>query len=204
MTAAKSSPKAVPVVPSAMDAIYSRRAIRDYTTAPVEPETVRALIDAAIQAPTAMHVEPWSFVVIQNKSTLDRLSETAKELVIAKYKGLDSLQARHMVEIVETPNFNTFYNAHTLIAICSKASEAMNLADCWLAAENLMLAATAKGLGTCVIGFAIEALNTPEWKAELEIPHGTTVVAPILVGVSKGKAPLSARKPPEILSWKLR
>jgi hypothetical protein len=46
------------------------------------------------------------------------------------------------------------------------------VADCWLAPENLMLAACAKGLGACVIGLAVSALSTPEWKAELKIPDG--------------------------------
>ena len=51
-------------------------------------------------------------------------------------------------------------------------------ADCWLAAENLMLAATAKGLGTCCIGFAVGILNTEEVKRELGIPEDGAAVAP--------------------------
>lgn len=43
------------------------------------------------------------------------------------------------------------------------------VADCWLAAENLMLSACALGLGTCCIGSAIPALNSPEAKSELGI-----------------------------------
>lgn len=63
------------------------------------------------------------------------------------------------------------------------------MADCWLAAENLLLAAYAQGLGTCVIGFAVSALNTPEWKAELKIPAEMTAVAPMIVGVPAGVTP---------------
>jgi nitroreductase len=47
----------------------------------------------------------------------------------------------------------------------------------WLAAENLMLAAHAMGLGTCVIGSAVPALNTPKSKAELNIPSECTAIA---------------------------
>ena len=37
-----------------------------------------------------------------------------------------------------------------------------------------MLAATAMGLGTCMIGLAVSALNTPEWKKELDVPSNLT------------------------------
>ena len=75
------------------------------------------------------------------------------------------------------------------------------MADCWLAAENLLLAACAQGLGTCVIGFAVSALNTPEWKSELKIPAEMTAIAPMIVGVPAGVTPPVPRKPPEIISW---
>jgi nitroreductase len=64
-----------------------------------------------------------------------------------------------------------------------------------------MLAACAEGLGTCVIGFAVEALNTPEWKTELKIPDGMTAIAPIIVGNPASEGPPTPRKPPEILFW---
>jgi nitroreductase len=64
-----------------------------------------------------------------------------------------------------------------------------------------MLAACAQGLGTCVIGFAVEALNTPEWKAELKIPEAMTAIAPIIVGTPASEEGPTHRKPPEILFW---
>ena len=60
--------------------------------------------------------------------------------------------------------FCVFYDASTLIVICAKPMGPFVSADCWLAAENLMLAASALGLGTCCIGSAIPALNSPEAK----------------------------------------
>jgi nitroreductase len=193
----------MPAVPmSTMDAIYRRRAVRDYAPQIIDKKTITALLEAAVHAPTAMHEEPWSFVVVQDKDTLKRLSESAKECIRADYKNSDSSQAEHMLDFVNKPGFNVFYNATTLIVICNKIQEASGMADCWLAAENLMLAACAKGLGTCVIGLSIAALNTQEWKDILEIPAGTTVIAPIILGVPAGETPIVSRKPPEILSWK--
>jgi nitroreductase len=187
---------------TAMDAIYKRRAVRDYLPQKIGKETINALLDAAIRAPTAMHEEPWSFIVIQDKTLLDRISESGKKQVLKENQGKNTDQAKHMVEYVSDPKFHIFYNASTLVVICSKSPEAMSAADSWLAAENLMLAACAKGLGTCVIGFAIGVLNLPEWKAELKIPAGTTVIAPIIVGVPAGETRVTQRKPPEVIAWK--
>ena len=52
---------------STLDVIYNRRAVRNYLPQGIDQHTIRALIDAAVHAPTAMHEEAWSFVVIQIK-----------------------------------------------------------------------------------------------------------------------------------------
>ena len=187
---------------SAVDAIYHRRAVRDYTPQKIDQTTIHMLLDAAIHAPTAMHEEAWAFAVIQDKSVLDRLSESAKNLLREEAEGSDSLQAKHTLERVNDPNFHVFYNVGTLLVIYGKPMGPFVVADCWLAAENLLLAATANGLGSCVIGFAVGALNTPEWKAELNIPAEMTAIAPMIVGIPAGVTPPTARKQPEILIWK--
>ena len=200
MNKPKKSPKNG-VMLSATDAIYHRRSVRDYAPGKIDQAVVRALLDAAVHAPTAMHEEPWSFAVIQDKKVLDRLSESAKKQVCSETQGATSDQAKHTLHVMDKPDFHVFYNAGTLIIICSKQQGPFVAADCWLAAENLLLAACAQGLGTCVIGFAVSTLNTPEWKAELRIPDGTTAIVPVIVGLAAGETPLVSRKPPQILSW---
>ena len=192
-----------PEVPmSVMDAIYHRRAVRDYTPRLIAQAVIRKLLDAAVHAPTAIREEPWSFAVIQDKTLLNRLSESAKERVRIEAQGSGFEHAKHSLDLVNAPDFHVFYNAGTLIVIYSKFQGPFVVADCWLAAENLMLAACAKGLGTCVIGFSVSALNSPEWKAELKIPAEMTAIAPIIVGVPAGATPPVPRKQPEILTWK--
>jgi len=46
---------------SALDAIFMRRSVRAYTAQALDEPTIRALLDAAVQAPTALHAEPWAF-----------------------------------------------------------------------------------------------------------------------------------------------
>ena len=190
---------AAPAVLSVMDAIYERRSVRSYLPKTVDRSLISNLLDAAVQAPTAVHEEPWAFVVVQDRVTLKRLSDTSLRMLQESEQGvhLPGAGSRHFA----LPE-NVFYDAGTLIVICGKPLGPLVSADCWLAAENLMLAARAMGLGTCVIGLAAAALNTPEWKTELKIPAGMTAYAPIIVGVPAGATPASGRREPEVLTWK--
>ncbi len=186
-----------------MDAIYHRRSVRDYTPETVSEASIHMLMYAAVQAPTAMHEEPWAFAVIQDRHLLDRLSETAKRTIWLQAQDEEnSGLARRSVNIISDPLYNVFYNAGALIVIYGKPLGPFVAADCWLAAENLMLAACTAGLGTCVIGLAVPALNTPEWKNLLDIPVEMTAHVPILLGYPVGMPPPPARKSPEMICWK--
>ncbi len=187
---------------SEKDAIYNRRAVRDYLPNKVDKKLIQILLDAAVHAPTAMHEEPWGFVIIQDKNLLNRLSDSAKTIFMNELHGSMVPQTRHMQEILHQPEFNVFYNASTLIVIYSKFQGKFVDADCWLAAENLMLTACANGLGTCVIGFAVPALNSQQWKNELNIPQDMIAIAPIIVGFPASETPPVPRKPPEVITWK--
>lgn len=194
---------------SALDAIFTRRSVRAFTNEKLDESTLRSLLDAAVQAPTAMHTEPWAFVVIQDAEILKRYSDLAKASWAKesiKYRDLhppgDPAIGSQFADRLAHPDFSIFYDATTLIVICGRSAGPFVTADCWLAAENLMLAACAMGLGTCCIGSALPALSTPEARAELGIPDQVTVVAPIIVGVP-GESPAPVpRKEPRILSWK--
>ncbi len=179
--------------------LYQRRAVRDYTPQVLEKEAVHTLIDAAIQAPTARGLQPWSFAVLQDKALMNRLSEDIKEHL--KREAATTGDKRDLSRL-NSSEFNIFYNAGTLVLICGKTNSPFVEADCWLAAENLMLAATAMGLGSCVIGLAVATLNASPWRAELKIPEDTTVFAPIILGVPAVQAPIVSRKEPIIWGWR--
>lgn len=187
---------------SAMDAIYHRRAVRDYAPQKIDQAMIRTLLDAAVHAPTAVKEEPWAFVVIQDKALLNRLSDNVKELLSAGTDPIHPPEKNLLHDHFTNPQFNAFYNAGTLIVICGKPLGTFVVSDCWLAAENLMIAACANGLGTCPIGLAVTALNTPHWKKEFGIPADITAFAPIILGMPAGVNPPVPRKEPEILVWK--
>jgi nitroreductase len=181
------------------EAIQARRAVRSYTPRKVEDATVRALLDAAVQAPSAMNVQPWVFAVVQDAARLARWSGQAKAMMLEQVGREPKTQ--HYADLLRDPSFDIFYDASTLIVIGAKERGAYTEADCWLAAENLMLAACDAGLGTCCIGFAIPLLNTPEVKREIDFPSGGIAVAPIILGYPAAHPMPVPRREPQILCW---
>lgn len=180
-------------------AIEGRCSVRAYAPGQIDPSKIQAVLAMAVRAPTAMHGEPWQFLVVQDARLLKQLSDRAKEML--RHDAARLHPDPGALGIFSQPGFNVFYDAPTLIVICAATTGHFASADCWLAAENLMLAAHAMGLGTCVIGSAVTALNLPEVKRELGIPDGSTAVVPVIVGVPAGEVRSSARKAPHILAW---
>jgi nitroreductase len=191
-----------PLKKNLFEAILARRSVRTYTPDELARNTVQTLLEAAVRAPTAMHEEPWAFVVVQDHALLQRLSDLAKPIFVEEARHRNSHGTGHSFDHFTKPDFNIFHGAGTLIVICAKPSSPFVAADCWLAAENLMLTASAIGLGSCVIGSAVAALNIHKMKAELGIPDEYSAIAPIVVGVPSGETPSTSRKEPLILSWK--
>ena len=177
------------------DAIFGRRSVREYSAQPVDEPTIRRLIDAAVHAPNAVNQQPWTFTVVRDQGALDRVSRDAKVHMLANMPaGLQSARF-HMLG---DPAFHIFYHAPALILVSAVAQGPWIVEDCALAAENLMLAAYAAGLGSCWIGFAQSFLNTPEGKRAHGLPAACVPVAPIIVGHPKAAPPAVARKAPEI------
>jgi nitroreductase len=186
---------------SLYEAILARRSVRSYTTQPLEKGIISSLLEAAIRAPTAMHGEPWAFVIIEDKQLLRNLSDQAKPMLLRMmHHQHQHQQAFKLFELPGNQNFNIFYNAGTLILICGNTKIYSSEADCWLATENLILAACAMGLGSCIIGCALPILNLAETKIKLGIPHEFTVVAPIVIGYPDDTPTPTSRKHPRILS----
>ena len=178
------------------EAITGRRAVREYTSEAVDEQTIRRLIDAAVQAPSAVNQQPWTFTVVRDQAVLDRISGEAKAHMLATMPA--SPHSDHFRSLLDDPSFRIFYHAPVLILISAAAEGAWIVEDCALAAENLMLTAHAAGLGSCWIGFAQSFLNTPDGKAALGLPAAWAPVAPIIIGRPKAAPPPVARNAPEV------
>jgi nitroreductase len=182
-----------------LEAIRDRRSVRAYTGG-VSRAEIDALLHLAVQAPSAMNSQPWAFAVVEDRALLQRISERAKAHLL-RIAAADPKIAHYRDRLAD-PAFDIFYGAPALIVICADRGWPNAFADCYLAGENLLLAAHAMGLATCCIGFAQPYLNEAEARAELSIPDGFQVALPVIVGRPAGKVSPVSRRAPRILSWR--
>jgi len=183
-----------------MDAIKTRRSVREYTPDAVDRKTIEELLLAAVQAPSGMNTQPWAFGVITGADVLREYGARAKDAMMSVVGDQD--WTAPFRERMTNPEFSMFYGAPALVVIYAKPTGPVAEIDCHLAAENLMLAACGKGLGSCWIGFASFLFNSPEAKAELGVPEDYKAVAPIIIGRPAGPVPPVEKNPPEVLFWK--
>ena len=180
-----------------LQAIYHRRAIRAFTSEAVEKDLIEALIDAAVHAPNAMDKQRWAFVIVRDRALMRRISSEAKALTLSTIASNPDLKP--FAAMLSSPDLNIFYDAPALIVICATENDAFAAQDCCLAAQNLMLAAYAKGLGTCWIGFAEAWLNRPEAKKELGIPTTFRPIAPVILGYPQDQPAAPERHRPDTI-----
>ncbi len=180
-----------------MEAIYHRRSVRSFTTAPVAQETLHSLIQAAAQAPSAMNLQPWRFAVATRREMLQRIAGASRDHLLSRMQpGSPFLRFRGMLE---DPDCDILHGAPALVVICATSAEQQAAEDCALAAQNLMLAAHTHGLGTCCIGFARPWLNEPEGRNLLCIPAECLPIVPIVVGEPAAIPPAPGRHAPHVV-----
>ena len=183
-----------------MQALYTRRSVRRYLPTLVDKATIEALIEAAIQAPSASNSQPWAFGVLLGVDRLREYSTRSKAAFLTQTAGnpaVANLRAR-----LADPALNIFHDAPGLICIYARTSGAHARTDCALAAQNLMLAAHALGLATCWIGLAQALFDSGELKRELGVPADYVSVGEIVIGYPDGELPPARpRKAPEVLFW---
>lgn len=179
------------------DAIYGRRAIRNFIDMPIPRASIVSLIDAAIQAPSAMNSQPWHFTVIRNSALLDTIAAEAKAYTLRMSAG--NHHALRLQDILSQDDYHIFYHAPALIVI-SACSDIWAVEDASLAAENLMLAAHSAGFGTCWIGFAQAWLGTQDGRNAIGLPDKYIPVAPVILGYPAMPVPVVSRQPARI-TW---
>ena len=147
------------------EAIQKRKSIRSYEPMPIQRETIEKLLEAARAAPSAKNRQPWHFIVVTE-------SEKKKELS----KGL---YAKFLA------------NAPMVIVACGneKVSPNWYVVDVALAMENMVLAATGEGLGTCYVG----SFDEHAVKRLLKIPEALRVLVLLAVGYPREKKSLGRR-----------
>lgn len=117
-----------------LDAILTRRSIRKFTNKSIDDETVHTLLTAAMAGPSAVNARPWSFLVVRDRDTLDKMADA---------------NGRAAAPLKE---------AALAILVCGDLARAFPKApnywitDASIAAQNILLAAHERGLGGVWLG----------------------------------------------------
>lgn len=182
------------------EAIYQRRAVRRYNARQVEPRVIEAIIDSAVQAPSAFNQQPWVFAVFHGRKRLRDYSVQAKRFLVATI--LPVWDVHLCSQKYSDPNYDVFHGADTLIVIYARPGGINPAEDCCMAAQNLMLSAFGYGLGTCPIGFLRQWFDQLETKRQLDVPEHFTAVFPVVIGYPEGPVESVVKTTPDIVSWK--
>ena len=144
-----------------LKAILTRRSIRKYSGKDIPGEYYEILLKAAMHAPTARNRQPWHFILVDDRSVLQQLSEV-------------------------NPSWKMLAEAAGAIVICGdlnlEDTESFIIQDCAAATQNILLAAHELGLGTVWLGVHPREDRLLPLKEILHIPGHIIPVSMISVG----------------------
>ena len=178
--------------------LKNRRSVRKFKDTPVSIEVILEIIKESTLAPNAGNEQPWKFIVVNDKKMLKRISDESKKNFLARITANPDDYAKKYQGLLQNESFNVFYNAPSLVMILGYTDLKNLHVDCALAASYFMMAAAARGLGTCWVNLGAEIYD-PELVNALGIPTGSTIVAPIILGYPEKIPPAPKRNDPEIL-----
>ncbi len=155
----------------AMEAILTRRSIRDYTREAVPKKIIQELLRAAMSAPSSKGLRPWHFLVIDDRRTLNR---------IPLYFPYTYMIRRAPVAIIVCGDeIQSAYGIYWTF-------------DCSAATENIILAAQAKGLGAVWCGtYLAETPQEVSFQDWLGIPKNIIPFAIVPIGYPAENKPPS-------------
>ena len=147
-----------------LDLIFQRRSIRNYTDQPVSEALVQKLLEAAMAAPSAGNRKPWHFITVTKRAKLGALADSH-------------------------PHAKMLYEASLCIVVCGTPTDSFEgpgqaywVQDCAAATENILLAATALGLGAVWLGVHPLEDRKQAVRELLSIPKDSVPLCLISVG----------------------
>lgn len=167
----------------AIDVIHNRKSVRHYTDQEVTKEQLEVLVKAGMAAPSARNLQPWAFVVVQDREKLDALA--------------DSL-----------PYAKMLFDAQAAIVVCgdmekaaTDADSAYWVQDCAAASQNVLLAAEATGLGAVwTAAYPYKERISPV-RNVLGLPDNIIPLNVIPIGYPTGEDKPKDKWKPEKMHW---
>lgn len=146
-----------------MKTIMERRAIRRFNTErQIEEDVLDQILEAGLYAPSAGGRQGVIFVVCQDKEVNTKLGRIKRAASHPSMATATSYVSREQPSIADDETIvNAFYDAPTVITMFAPKDFLFSAEDCAVAAENMMLAATSLGVGSCYIGEGWPAFADP-------------------------------------------
>lgn len=156
----------------AMEAILSRRSIRSYTQQAVSEQLIEELLKAGMSAPSAGNEQPWQFIVINDRQILDEIPN-------------------------HHPYAQMLIEAPVAIMVCGdlelEKHKGYWVQDCCAAAQNILIAVQAKGLGAVWLGVYPREDRVKAMRKLLSIPEQIIPLAVIAIGYPAEQKPPANR-----------
>jgi nitroreductase len=161
----------------AIKAIMSRRSIRKYTGETIPEETITKLLKAGMNAPSAHYTQPWHFIVVDEKETLEKVPE------YHQYSKMLPNASHAIIVLGDTKIQETDFWIH----------------DCSAATENILIAANALGLGAVWLGVHPSKELIDGTRKLFNIPEHVTPLGIISLGYpDETKQPRKNYKPERV------
>jgi nitroreductase len=167
-------------------AINQRRTIRDFDDREVDMEIISRILEAGLKAPTNDHMRSWEFIVISDKHekaniikhiSKDTSKERAEEIT-RNWNMTDECQIDMYIDAIPKQYSMLFHAGCIILPLFKQSSPLLNpeslsslnpFASIWLCIENILLAATAEGLGVSLripsekeLNYLREAVHYPD------------------------------------------
>jgi len=160
----------------ALECIKKRRSIRKFLDKPVEWDKVGKILDAGRYAPSSGNLQDWYFIVVDDKEKRKKLAEASSR----QYWMADA--PIHIVVCNIVHYAKMYYGL--------RGERLYSIQNCAAAVENMLLAATALGLGSCWVG----AFDENKVCEILQIPDRARPQAIVVIGYAAEQPPEPSRK----------
>jgi nitroreductase/NAD-dependent dihydropyrimidine dehydrogenase PreA subunit len=161
----------------------SRRSCRNFTEKPVERPVLEDLVKIGITAPSGSNCQLWSFTILPDRKAVLELGSQIKTFFKKMNQWAEKAWLRSLLKFVGRPALANYYESHyqsvrtgldrwenhgedllfhgapAIIIVASRNDATCPAEDALLATQNILLAAHCMGLGTCLIGYAIEVMR---------------------------------------------
>jgi len=187
------------------EVVNKRRSIRKFSKDCVPKESLVNILEAGRWAPSAGNCQPWHFIIITDPEARNTIAQNCTKFSKEHWMQFSPERAKYLAARGGSWDKSSMKDTPILIVISYRLSENVRdeliLGSVWMAIENMLLAATDEGLGSCVYTF----LNRKEEEELKEILHGNQldrIACMIQLGYSKNEPMSPSRKPvDEIVSY---